>query len=135
MHPTPIATALLFMLGTLAGSAATVEKRPSSGASAESPALDSIEASQAERQPRPKFQARPVYPTKLRKNKVSGEAVVDFIVDVKGNVQRAYAIRSTHPEFAEAAVACVSKWKFDPGEKGGRPVNTHMQVPIVFQIN
>jgi protein TonB len=31
-------------------------------------------------------------------------------------------------------VQAVSKWKFRPGKKGGRNVNTKMQVPIVFSI-
>ena len=38
-------------------------------------------------------------------------------------------------EFESAAVQAVSKWKFKPGRKGGRAVNTHMQVPIVFTLN
>ena len=33
-----------------------------------------------------------------------------------------------------SAVAAVEKWKFNPGRKSGRDVNTHMQVPIVFSI-
>jgi len=28
----------------------------------------------------------------------------------------------------------VSKWRFRPGKKGGRAVNTRMAVPIVFNI-
>ena len=34
-----------------------------------------------------------------------------------------------------AAVAAVSKWKFEPGQKEGRRVGTHMQVPIVFTLS
>ncbi|MBI5770073.1 MAG: sigma-70 family RNA polymerase sigma factor [Verrucomicrobia bacterium] len=33
-----------------------------------------------------------------------------------------------------AAVEAVSQWKFAAGQKGGRAVNTHMQVPIVFSL-
>ncbi len=36
--------------------------------------------------------------------------------------------------FEDAAVAAVSQWKFAPGQKGGRVVGTHMQVPIVFLL-
>ena len=31
-----------------------------------------------------------------------------------------------------SAVEAVSKWKFKAGQKGGAPVNTRMQIPIVF---
>lgn len=97
--------------------------------------LEAIDISKLDVTPRARFQARPTYPAELRKNKTAGEAVVDFIVDVQGNVRNAFAIRATHPEFAAAAVEAVAQWKFQPGQKGGRVVNTHMQVPVVFTLN
>jgi len=36
--------------------------------------------------------------------------------------------------FETAAVDALSKWKFAAGRKGGRDVNTNMQVPIVFSL-
>jgi periplasmic protein TonB len=96
---------------------------------------DTFDVSQLDVVPVPRFQARPQYPFALRRDGIPGEAVTDFIVDTDGNVQRAYAIRATHPAFADAAVAAVMKWKFKPGRKNGREVNTHMQVPIVFTLN
>ena len=97
--------------------------------------LDAIDVSRLDVMPRPQFQARPVYPTALRRAGVRGEALVDFIIDVNGDVRNAFAIRATHPDFGASAVASVAQWKFSPGQKGGRVVNTHMQVPIVFTIN
>jgi TonB family protein len=85
--------------------------------------------------PRAKFQARPSYPPEMRAAGTSGEVVVDFVVDANGDVQKAYAMRSSQREFEAAAVEAVSKWKFQPGQKGGRAVNTHLQVPIVFTLN
>lgn len=35
---------------------------------------------------------------------------------------------------AAAAVEAVAQWKFDAGQKGGRMVNTRLQVPIVFTL-
>lgn len=85
--------------------------------------------------PVPRFQARPQYPFEMRRAGIAGEVVVDFIVDTRGDVHNAYAIRSSQREFEAAAVQAVSKWKFRPGRKGGRNVNTHMQVPIVFTLS
>lgn len=82
-----------------------------------------------------KFQARPQYPFEMRRAGIAGEVVVDFIVDTNGDVQNAYALRSSQREFEAAAVQAVSKWKFKAGRKGGRDVPTHMQVPIVFTLN
>ena len=94
-----------------------------------------FDISMLDQQPVPRFQARPQYPFEMRRAGISGEVVVDFIVDTAGDVQNAYAIRSSQREFEAAAVQAVSKWKFKPGRKGGRDVPTHMQVPIVFTLN
>ncbi len=40
--------------------------------------------------------------------------------------------RSSQREFEAPALEAVSKGEFDPSRKGGRAVNTHMQVPMVF---
>jgi hypothetical protein len=37
-------------------------------------------------------------------------------------------------QFGVAAVEAVSQGKFDAGLKGGRAVNTHLQVPVVFAL-
>ena len=93
-----------------------------------------FDISMLDQTPVPKFQARPQYPFEMRRAGIAGEVVVDFIVDTNGDVQNAYALRSSQREFEAAAVAAVSKWKFKPGRKGGRDVPTHMQVPIVFTL-
>lgn len=94
-----------------------------------------FDISMLDQTPQPRLQGRPQYPFEMRRAGISGEVVVDFIVDTNGDVQNAYALRSTQREFEAAAVAAVSKWKFKPGRKGGRDVPTHMQVPIVFTLN
>ena len=97
--------------------------------------IEVFDLSKLDQIPVAQFQARPQYPFEMRRAGINGEVVVDFIVDTNGVVQNAYAIRSSQREFEAAAVQAVSKWKFKPGRKGGRAVNTHMQVPIVFSLN
>jgi protein TonB len=91
--------------------------------------------SQLDEQPVVKYRARPVYPESMRRLGISGEVTVDFIVDPNGNVRNATAVHSSQREFEESACTAVSKWKFNPGRKGGRPVFVHMQVPIVFTLS
>ena len=97
--------------------------------------IEVFDLSKLDQQPVAKFQARPQYPFEMRRAGIAGEVTVDFIVDSNGDVQNAYAIKSSQREFEAAAVQAVMKWKFKPGRKGGRDVNTHMQVPIVFTLN
>jgi protein TonB len=88
-----------------------------------------------DRTPTPTVQGPPHYPSSMIQSGMKGEVLVDFIVDTSGEVRNATAVRSTNREFETSAVEAVSKWKFRPGMKGGRPVYTHMQVPIEFNLN
>src|SRR5262249_52617763 len=94
-----------------------------------------FEMNKVDQTPKPVFQARPAYPFEMRRAGTQGEVVVDFVVDAKGEVQNAFALRSSQREFEASAVQAVSKWKFQPGLKGGAAVNTHLQIPIVFTVS
>jgi len=96
--------------------------------------IEVFDISKLDQIPSPKFQPSPQYPFEMRRAGVTGEVVVDFIVTDTGDVRNAYAARSTAREFESAAVQAVSKWKFRPGKRGGRAVNTHMQVPVGFTL-
>lgn len=91
--------------------------------------------SQLDERPVAKYMARPVYPESMRRNGISGEATVEFIVDPNGNVRNATAVHSSQRDFEESACTAVGKWKFRPGRKDGRAVNVRMQVPIVFTLS
>ncbi len=94
-----------------------------------------FDISQLDRPPVPTVQGQPQYPFEMRRAGISGQVMVDFIVDVQGNVRNAYAVSSTQREFEQAAVTAVAKWHFRPGQRGGHAVAVHMQVPVVFSLN
>jgi periplasmic protein TonB len=77
----------------------------------------------------------PTYPFEMRRAGISGEVLVEFIVDTKGDVVAVQVIRSSQREFEQPAIQAVQKWKFRPGRKGGRAVNTRAQQPITFNLN
>jgi protein TonB len=87
-----------------------------------------------DRAPEPIVQAAPVFPFNLKREAIEGHVRVEFVVDTEGRVHNAFVVQSSHPGFDEAAITGVSRWRFRPGYKGGRKVNTRMQVPIVFKI-
>lgn len=88
-----------------------------------------------DRKPVARVQKRPDFPFEMRRAGVSGEVVVEFVVDPNGNVQQARAVSATTPEFADAGVQCIIAWKFSPGMKNGQPVATIMQMPFSFGLN
>lgn len=88
-----------------------------------------------DRKPRPVKVSRPIYPAALRLTKTEGEALVDLIVDKTGRVRESHVVRSTHPGFSDLSAAAVLTWRFEPGYRNGRAVNTRMQIPIRFQLS
>ncbi|MDP1578804.1 MAG: energy transducer TonB [Candidatus Didemnitutus sp.] len=80
-------------------------------------------------------QVPPDYPLELRRNGTTGSVVVEFIVDREGNVISAIGVESTHHAFESSAVAAVKRWKFRPGKKAGRTVNTRVRQFINFNID
>lgn len=87
-----------------------------------------------DRHPEPVLQQAPLYPLGLKREGVSGVVRVQFVVDTEGRVVDAQAVESTHSGFEEAAVNAVLKWRFRPGYRNHRKVNTRMAVPIVFEL-
>jgi protein TonB len=87
-----------------------------------------------DRPPSAVSQPRPVYPFALRRKGVSGDVSFSFLVDAKGNVREVHILSSTQPEFAEATIACVSKWKFRPATKAGKPVECRLSSSMSFSV-
>lgn len=80
------------------------------------------------------FQPAPTYPFSMKREGIECTVIVEFIVDVQGRAVNAVVTESPHSGFNEAAIAGVQKWKFRPGIRGGRKVNTRMRVPIAFRL-
>jgi len=100
------------------------------------PAGESLfEISQVDEKPVPKFRALPTYPFEMKRAGISGEVLVDLIVDIDGKVRNAFSAHSSRIEFEASAIEAVNKWTFRPGRRHGHSVYTHMQVPIVFNLN
>jgi protein TonB len=96
---------------------------------------DLFDVANLDQQPQPRVQPAPAYPFEMRRAGISGEVTIGFIVTSSGDVVEAYVIKSSQREFEVPALQAVQKWKFRPGKKGGRAVNTKMQVPLVFNLN
>lgn len=89
-----------------------------------------------DQRPVPRVQIQPQYPFEMRRAGIEGEVVVEFIVDTNGDVRNPFVVRSTQREFEAAAIQAVSKWRFRPGRRGGRDVNTsRVQQLFSFKIN
>lgn len=118
-----------------AGVDAAKKTTPSSSWSSPSAVLASapvLELGSLDIQPVPIDQMRPKYPPEYQKIGRGGEVLVDFVVGTDGSVINAAAISSSDKAFEASAVEALSQWLYQPGQKDGNVVNTHMQVPIVY---
>jgi TonB family protein len=89
---------------------------------------------QLDQMPRTITRVSPVYPFNLKKAGIPGEVLVAFTVDAQGKVQDPVVVETTHPDFSAPALQAIQHWRFAPGKKGGRVVNSRLQAPIVFEV-
>jgi periplasmic protein TonB len=76
-----------------------------------------------------------VYPAALLGKGIGGRVIVTCAVDEKGEVVSSQIKQSSgHAELDRAALSAVSRWKFKPGTKGGRPVKATCNVPFHFEV-
>jgi len=77
----------------------------------------------------------PEYPISLKRDGISGVVAVKVFIDETGAVSECSVTKSTNPDFNQAALDAVKKWKFKPAQKDGGPVKSRLIIPIQFQIN
>jgi len=84
--------------------------------------------------PIPQKTPPPDYPEQLKRSGVSGVVAVTIIIDETGKVISSNVVKSSNPDFNEAALTAVKKWKFKPGIKDGQPVKIRVTFPIKFSL-
>jgi TonB family protein len=94
-----------------------------------------VDVSEVDKQPRIISRPAPVYPFQLRRAGISGSAQIAFLVDTEGRTTQVQAEAATNAEFALAAVAAVSNWRFTPAMKDGAAILCRLSVPLSFSIS
>jgi protein TonB len=79
--------------------------------------------------------ANPVYPNEVQKEGIVGVVTVRFVVDTDGNVVSPVVMKSPDPRLSQAVLDAIAQWKFLPGEKNGRKVNTQLEMPLTFSLD
>jgi TonB family protein len=78
----------------------------------------------------------PRYPDALRRAKVEGEVLMQFVVDQAGQVDMSTVkvLRSSDPQFTAAVQRGLPSWRFAPAEVNGRRVKQLVQMPFQFAV-
>jgi protein TonB len=93
---------------------------------------DLFNIAELDRVPHPVYRDIPRVPARLLADISSNQVLVEFIVTKQGNVASADIIKEPSHELGEIALKSVMKWRFRPGMKAGRVVNTRVRQPIIF---
>jgi TonB family protein len=79
------------------------------------------------------FRQEPEYPAAARQFRLSGEVVVDLIVDEDGKVENVEVTKG-RPILNEAVLRAVRKWSFSPFVMDGHPRKVKSTLSFNFQL-
>ena len=84
--------------------------------------------------PHATYSPDPKYPKKESKAHRRGTVVLDLVVDADGLPRDIKVYLPLSPEFDEAALDTVKKWKFSPATRDGKPIATQIEVEVSFHL-
>jgi protein TonB len=79
-------------------------------------------------------QVDPEFSEEARKQKFSGNVLVDLIVDEHGNPTHVRVARGVGLGLDEKAVEAVRQYRFKPATKDGKPVKVELSIEVRFEI-
>ncbi len=84
--------------------------------------------------PVPTFKPEPEYSEEARKAKYQGTVMLQIVVDEKGVPKDIRVLRKLGLGLDEKAIEAVSKWRFKPGMKDGKPVAVIATIEVSFRL-
>jgi TonB family protein len=89
-------------------------------------------ASVGQAAPKPFVGPMPEYPSKFWKKRIPGKAMISVRITPNGMTLDPTVISASDPTFGEAALTAIRLWRFLPRIQAGRPVESHVNIPFVF---
>ena len=118
------------LVGSLSQREATEGLFPS--AHSTSPAVRTVDWEDLQSTPERIVASMPAYPQALRAQPVRGYASISFVIDAEGEVRVPVVIEASEPEFGDAALAAVKRWRFAPPVQDEHPVNVTVTRSFTF---
>lgn len=75
----------------------------------------------------------PAYTDDARRDRIAGVVVLEMLVDKTGAVKDAIVLKGLPDGLADAAVAAVKQWAFQPAMLNGEPVDVIFDVTVNFK--
>lgn len=80
------------------------------------------------------YQVEPEYSEEARKAKYAGKVMLAIVVDEEGLPRDIRVVRGVGLGLDEKAIEAVSKWRFNPGMKEGKPVPVQATIEVTFRL-
>lgn len=96
------------------------------------PAPSIVSVDQLDKRPTPIRRDAPTYPASLQSDGLSGKAEIEVVIDRNGRVLFPRIASASHEDCGWAAAVAVTRWKFQPPTKDGKPVDVRMTIPVNF---
>jgi periplasmic protein TonB len=79
--------------------------------------------------------AEPIYPFHAQQLGItSGEACIAIATDSTGKLVDHLVVGYTYPDFADAALVAVKRWRFEPSVLRGEPVGNIVEITFHFEV-
>jgi TonB family protein len=114
------------MLAILVLSLVAFQSTPRVNGSGPYPARNAVTA------PVPISKPQPAYTDQARDKGAAGEVRLKCVVDEKGVPTTITVVKSLEESLDKSAVETVSKWRFKPGMKDGKPVAATVLIDVSF---
>jgi protein TonB len=89
----------------------------------------------SDRDPLPLVRVEPQYPPDAQRRRLEGWVQVRFTISTAGSVKDAAVVKSSHSIFERNALQAVSKWKYQPQMRAGKPTEAaDQQVVLRFEL-
>ncbi len=79
----------------------------------------------------PLVRIEPQYPQQARQRGLEGWVQVQFTISTAGSVKDPVVVKSSNSMFERSALQAVSKWKYQPQLKGGKPAEAPGQMVVL----
>lgn len=77
-----------------------------------------------------------IYPKAAADHKIQGNVICGFTVDTNGKIKNVKVVKSVEKSLDEEAIRVIESmpnWK--PAKRNGKPVDTQLNIPVVFTLN
>jgi len=84
--------------------------------------------------PRPVYDPDPEYSDQARQAKYQGSVILSAVIDPEGRPRNLQVARSLGMGLDQKALEAVTKWRFEPARKDGRPVAVVISIEVAFRL-